>query len=198
MNIQNAKILELDSIKQMNEFKEKYGDWPRSHDIPALSKRLERYFGGIVAFRKKHNLGYHNYTTGEYRSSLTKEFNIRGNKMEDEMFDFLVGKYGRVNVHREYLLYSNTKNRADFCVFKDNEESLIIDVFYPKDIRSFKSCINAKIKKYKKFDRCNVFFIQMNNSLLPNDTDYAIYKKDIPLEENRKVMSLQQFKEYVV
>lgn len=176
-------------IKEIKDFKEKNGDWPRAQDIPNVARLLQRKFGGLVAFRKQHNLGYENYTKGEYRSASTKTLNIRGHKAETEVFDFLVKKYGRSNIHREYMYYFDNRNRADFCVFKDNNEFLMIDCFYPGTEYTLKGCLNLKYKKYKDYIGCPIIFIQMNESISDNVLKDIINNRKNKLNDNMYVVN---------
>lgn len=191
------KRMEEECVFTIKQFKEKNGYWPRTHEISTLARRIQRYLGGMVAFRKKYNLGCEDYTKGDYRSSVARASNFKATVDEQEIGDFLIEKYGKVNVHREYLIYSNTKNRADFCIFKNGKESFIIDVFYPKDLYSFKGCLNLKMKKYKSCEWCPIIFVQLNDLIKEEDMDYVFKNKKSHLSKNITVMSLNQFKDYI-
>lgn len=192
--IENMKKTEQYCVDKIKEFYERNGQWPRSQEISSISRMIQRKFGGLPAFRKKYNLGYENYATGDYRSEVAKAANFKGHESENEVFDFLVNKYGRANVHREYLVYSNARNRADFCIFDNNKEILLIDVFYPKDKYSFQGCLASKANKYKDFNRCKVVFIQLNSAISQDDIDYIVSRKKKSLELNHSIVSFETFK----
>lgn len=180
-------------VSVFKDFYTKTGDWPRVQDISSVARQIQRNYGGVVAFRKKHNLGYENYTKGKYRSDMTKDFLVRGRIGENELFDSLVAKHGRLNVHREELLYVDSRLRADFLLFKDGKEYLLIDCFYPKNETSLQSCLNLKIKKYRSFHRCKVLFVQLNKNISSEALKEIVKYKKLELGENQYILTLDDF-----
>ena len=194
------KITEEQIVAILKEFFNKNGDWPRAQEIPTLARMIQRRFGGLAPFREKHGLGYLDYTKGPYRSKITKEFNVRGHAKEDEVFKFLVRKYGRVNVHREYFFTDDSRSRADFFIFSE-KGNVVVDCFYPKNISSLVGCLNLKISKYKKLNsyvsKCPVIFLQLNETISSESiSDLAIVKKAHSIK-NTFVMDMIQFKKFL-
>lgn len=191
---------EQDYVTIIKDFFVKNGDWPRAQDIPNLSRGLQRRFGGLVAFREKHNLGDTNYTTGKYRSKIAKEINIRGNEKEKEVFDFLVEKFSRVNVHREFFFTDDKRCRADFCIFH-KKGKVIVDCFYPKDVHSLRGCLNVKVRKYinsyPDFLDAPVIFLNLNKDISKETIDVLVSKKKTPLEKNQSVMNIDEFTKFI-
>jgi hypothetical protein len=182
---------------QIRAFKELNGYWPRTQEIPALARRIQRNFGKISDFRKKYNLGYEDYTKGDYRSDVARAATLKSSTDEEDLYKFLISKYGEVNVHRNPSLYSNTKHTGDFFIYKSGVPAFMIDVFYPNSLCSFKGCINIKKKKYDSYDRCPVIFVQLNPNIKEEDMDDVLNKKKIKLNPNIRVMSITKFKSVV-
>jgi len=193
-----TKTTEAQCVQIIKDFHAKNGDWPRTHDIPYLSRTIQRRFNGMVAFRKKHKLGYNDYTKGTYRSNLTKEFTMYGNKQEQVVFDFLVKKYGRVNIHREYFFRNDNRYRADFCVFLVGDKRVVVDTFHPKNLYSFKGCLNSKVKKYKSFTESPVIFVQTNENISWEQIKVAVAARKTPLAPNQSVMTFTDFRDIIL
>jgi hypothetical protein len=184
-------------IYLFKEFKEKNGDWPRAQDIPTLARSIQRNLGGIVAFRKKHQLGIENYTKGDYRSDVARAATLKSSADEEVLYKFLIEKYSEVNVHRNPSLYSNTKHTGDFCIYKSGVASLMIDVFYPNSMCSLTGCLNIKFKKYDSFSKCPVIFVQLNPKIKEEEIQNALSKKKSKFNQNIQVMSVDRFKKFI-
>jgi len=181
-------------IKFIKDFKDRTGDWPRSQDMPAVSKMLQRDFGGVVAFRTRHNLGAPDYTKGEARSEIVNRLGNEDRLKENLLFDFLVEKFGRVNIHREFFTSSDHRYRANFAIFLPNGKMVITDCFFPKDICSLKGCLNSKARKYKDRTTHPVFFVNMNDKIKSKDLAEVVLKKKTPLQPNQTAISFEDFK----
>lgn len=197
MHPTQIKRMEEYYIFMFKEFKEKNGDWPRAHEIPTIARSIQRNLGGVPAFRKKHNLGYENYTKGDYRINVDRAATLKATVDEKELHEFLVSKYGEVNVHENPRIYSNTRNAGDFCIYQSGKKFLMVDVFYPKNLHSLKGCLNAKMKKYKDFEMCPVIFVQLNPNIKDEDTQEILRNKKSHLSQNIKVMAVEDFKEMI-
>lgn len=180
-------------VSLIKDFYLKNGDWPRSQDIPSIARTIQRNFGGMPHFRKKYNLGYEDYTKGDYRAKATVEFNTKGQEEEQNLYNLLIDKYGKVNIHREYLIHAGRKMRADFLIYKNGKEMMIIDCFFPKDAYSLKGCLNQKIKKYRNYHFSKVVFIQMNTKISEDIVKNIISYRKTPLEQNQYVMNIDTF-----
>lgn len=180
-------------VSLIKDFKERNGDWPKAQDIPSIGRTIQRRFGGLPYFRKKHNLGYEDYTKGDYRAKATVAFNTKGQEEELKLYNLLIEKYGKVNVHREYLFIAGRKMRADFLIFKDGKEMMTIDCFFPKDTYSLKGCLNQKIKKYANYHSSKVVFIQLNTKIPKEVLNEVVLYRKTPLEENQYVVTIDEF-----
>jgi hypothetical protein len=181
-------------LGQIKDFYNRTGNWPRAQEIPTLSRGIQRKYGGLVAFRKKHGLGYEDYTKGEYRSKVTKEFNKRGREGEDKLALFLEEKFGKVNVHRNFYMYDDYRFQADFGVYLPNNNFIIIDCFHAKDVITMQGCINIKSRKYKKYTQHPVYFVQINKNISTEELNSYILSKRTPLQPNQTVISFEDFK----
>lgn len=187
-------------IDEITKFKEVNGDWPRAQQIPALARMMQRKMGGIVAFRKQHNLGYADYTKGSYRRKVYKTLETERFKTDDTLLAVLSEKYSRVNVHRNYPLYGDSRNRSNFCVFLPNDKTFIVEYLFPKDLYSFKGCLALKYKKFKDYKYSPIIFVNMNPKVSQEEMTASIANKKVPLEPNMSVISFEDFQKskYIV
>jgi hypothetical protein len=196
------KRTEEDCVAVIKEFYKVHGTWPRTYELPAgVPRMVQRNFGGMPAFRLKHGLGLADYTKGGHRSKITKEFNLRGNKEEKKIFDYLVKRFGRVNVHREYFFTDDSRCRADFCLFYHGHQQILIDTFFASNLISFKGCLQSKIKKYRhaypNILEFPVIFVHLNPQISPKEVSDMLTRKTYPFAENQSLMSLGEFEQYL-
>jgi len=184
-------------VEQIKEFKEKNGNWPKAQEISALGRNIQRKFGGLVAFRKKHNLGIEDYTKGDYRADVARAANFKASVDETAVLEFLSNKYGRVNVHEHPRIYSNTFHSADFCVYKNNKQKFFVDVFYSKDLYSLKGCMGIKTRKYDPFVDFLIYIVQLNPDITDKMIQDILSNKKKSFNQNIKVVSLDKFKKLI-
>lgn len=194
----------------LNYFKPKYkelferffkenGHYPTSKEIDDCdylpSARLfQRNYGGLANIRKELGLPITDYTKGDVRRNTAKIANKRANENENEIYKYLVEKFGKIAVHREYR-FTDGSHRADFYIFG----KFIVDVFFPKDKYSLLGCLNSKIRKYQIFQNNNfilvpVIFLQMNKDLSSEMVKKIIENKKNKLYKNQSVMCIDEFK----
>jgi hypothetical protein len=198
----NEKRTEEECVVVFKDFFNKHGVWPRTYELPSgVPKMIQRRFGGVPAFRTKHALGTADYTKGEHRSKVTKEFNLRGNQEEKRVFDYLVKRFGRVNVHREYFFTDDSRCRADFSVFLPGHKQILVDTFFASNLISFRGCLQSKIKKYKgvypNVLDFPVIFIHLNSKIPSKEITEMLVRKTYPLDSNQSLMSFGEFERYL-
>lgn len=163
------------------------------------SRTLERSFGGIVEIRKNLNLGEeHDFRRGSHSSKRAHIINKRSNKLEQQVYEFLIKNFNKEFVHREYLFTDDARTRADFFVY-DNENGFCVDVFYPGSIRNLSVCLNIKINKYKHSGsllNLPVIFLQMNEDIQQDNIDKLIIRKKNPMPKEQIIMCWNEFQEF--
>ena len=165
-------------------------------DYLPSTRLLQRNYGGLSNFRKALGLEILDYTKGEVRKKTVIMANKRANENENEVYKYLVEKFGEVNVHREHR-FTDGSHRSDFYIFK----KFIVDVFYPKNKASLFGCLNVKIKKYNMLAEGNfillpVIFLQMNKDLSPGMVKKIVANKKNKLHKNQSVMCIDEFKDF--
>ena len=187
----------------MKEFHLEHGRWPEYKDFHSgnglpRTRTLERSYGGLVSLRKQ--LGIHaDMRTGEARSLSVMNFNERGRIAEDGVYQMLLGHFQEPFIHSQYPISNKTKHRADWCIFYGSGKKVIIDAFWPVDMRSFVGCLNSKIRKHKHYDEKSVpvIFLHMNKEMNDHDVNDFVDRKKIKLASNQSVMSICEFEEFI-
>ncbi len=195
------KIEELEA--GLKHFYEENKRYPTSTEIDAFeylpsSKSIQRSFGGLVAIREKLNMeGNHDLRTGEHSSRRAYAINTRSNTVEKKVYDFLVNRYGKPFVHREYFFLDDKRTRADFFVY-DSKKGFCVDVFYPSDRRNLIGCINNKLKKYSddSMRQYPIIYLQMNPDMDQGILDELIERKKNKLPKDQYLMSWDTFVEF--
>ncbi|MCK9370258.1 hypothetical protein M0R04_10160 [Candidatus Dojkabacteria bacterium] len=188
----NLKIKSIEEVLPLiDRFFQENGRYPTAVDFNVTdylpsARLIQRRFGGLSEFRKQLNFPITDYSRGEYKINVLKEIGKRGLEEENKMFNLLVKQFGRMKVHREYLLYENGRSRCDFYIF-DKVRNIIVDAFFPKDKYSFDGCVRSKKYRYRNHNGPEkIIFVQMN--------------PDIKIESNNnfyEVMSLPHFKKFI-
>lgn len=182
-------------------FKE-HGRYPTSVEIDGYdklpsSRQIQRVHGGLPTLRKKLGLGgQDDFTKGDYSSKRAVMIGSRAHKLEKEVYDYLVGLFGKPFVHREYFFTDDRRNRTDFFVYYSGG-NFSVDVFYPKDVRCLSGCLNSKLKNYQNSNnliKYPVIFLMMNNEIGDSVVDELLERKKNKLSSYQKVMSFNQFK----
>ncbi len=182
-------------------FKER-GRYPTAtevDDYPYLpsARSIERSFGGLVQLRKQLGLGTeHDFRIGLHSSKRAHTILDRAHTVEARVHAYLVKKFGREFVHREYFFTDDHRTRADFFVY-DTEHGFCVDVFYPSTRRNLTGCLNIKLKKYRDISAnllpCPVIFLQMNEKLDRDELDRVIGKKKHQLTGRQHLMGWEDF-----
>ncbi len=192
----------IENIKEgFKMFYEEHGHYPTSIEIdnyPKLpsSRQIQRVYGGLPALRKQLGLGGpEDYTKGEYSSQRSAMIGNRAHKIEKEVYNYLVGLFGKPFVHREYFFTDDRRTRTDFFIYyKDGNFS--VDVFFPKDVRCLSGCLNSKLKNYRQSAQLKypVIFLMMNDDISDETLELIISRKKNKLNSNQTLMSFKQLK----
>lgn len=184
-------------------FYQKHKHYPTATEIdtyPYLpsSRQIERRFGGVIALRKKLGLDVQlDLRNGSHRSQKAREINKRANRIETEVYEFLVNTFKKEFVHREYFFVDDKRTRADFFVY-DNENGFCVDVFYPSNKRNLSGCLNIKLNKYRSdhMRQYPVIFLQMNKEINQETLDRVVKNKKRSLNKSQILMGWEMFRDF--
>lgn len=188
----------------LQEFFSKHKRYPTATEVDEFeylpsSRSIERRFGGLVALRTKLGLGKNkDFRTGEHSANRARTINVRAHKVEKEVYDFLVNRFGKEFVHREFFFTDDHRTRADFFIF-DSKNGFCVDVFYAGSIRNLTGCLNIKINKYVGTSHVlgyPVIFLQMNPNIKDENLERLIASKQKPLGANQHLMGWEGFKKF--
>jgi hypothetical protein len=194
----------IERIKEgFNKFYSLHKRYPTTTEIdsfPSLpsSRQIQRRFGGLPALRKQLNLsGPTDFTTGQYSSDRAHSINDRSHKLEQTVYEFLIDRFGKPFVHREYFFTDDKRTRTDFFVYWE-KGNFAVDVFYPKDKHNLLGCLNSKMRTYKTNQLLNypVIFLMMNDDIGREKIALILSNKKIKLRSNQSVMLYDQFKDF--
>lgn len=201
----NQKPWTIEELKSgLESFYKDCGRYPTTPEIDSYkylpsSRSIQRRFNGALGLREKLGLdGQHDFRSGEHSTERAKTINKRAHGTESEVYEYLVKRFGRQLVHREYFFTDDKRTRADFFVY-DRNKGFCIDVFYPSSRANLIGCINSKFKKYHNnayMRQYPVIFLQMNQSIEQNELDDIVRNKKNKLHEGESLMSLDSFKEF--
>ncbi len=187
------------------EFYKEYGHYPTATEVDGYrflpsSRSIERSFGGLVELRKKLNLGdnNHDFRTGKHSSERSLKINKRAHATEQVVYEYLVQRFKKEFVHREYFFTDDHRTRADFFVY-DSGKGFCVDVFYPASPRNLSGCLNIKLTKYagmQTYLDYPVVFLQMNESISQTRLDALAKAKKRPLPAGQYLMEWNTFKEF--
>ncbi|MBI2610431.1 hypothetical protein HYW60_00630 [Candidatus Kaiserbacteria bacterium] len=200
-----APLWSIERIKAgLKRFHQERGRYPTATEFDEYqylprAKTIERRFGGLIALRKQLELGdEHDFRAGSYSSQRAHTINKRAHEQERIVYDFLIKRFGKEFVHREYFFTDDHRTRADFFVY-DHTHGFCVDVFYPASLRNLTGCLNIKLKKYAGSSallRYPVIFLQMNENIEQYILDTLINKKKRELGSNQALMSWDTFQRY--
>ncbi len=184
-------------------FYDEHGRYPTSIEIDAYdklpsSRQIQRAYGGLPALRMQLGLsGQIDYTKGEYSSKRATMIGNRAHKIEKEVYDYLVGLFGKPYVHREYFFTDDRRNRTDFYIYYDGG-NFLVDVFFPKDSRCLSGCLNSKLHNYQVSTQLKhpVIFLMMNLEISNETLENILIRKKNKLSAYQKLMSYEQFKRF--
>jgi hypothetical protein len=122
-----------------------------------------------------------------HRSRIQKDSRQRGNNAEQELYIWLVEKFGEPFVHSEKE-YGDVRNRADFLVYAEGL-TLGIDVFATNTLQTLRKNVDIKARKYVRFPgHLPLLFIAWGEEFAQSDVNRvcATHLKSLP---NLRVMS---------
>lgn len=192
------------TLEELAEGLEKFftdnGRYPTAQEVDAFSylpsaRSIERSFGGMVDLRQKLKLdSQSDFRSGKHSSNRAHLINNRSNKTEKIVYEFLIEKFGREFVHREYFFVDDRRTRADFFVY-DQQGGFCVDVFYPSCRRNLTGCLNSKLGKYRSehMEKYPVIFLQMNNEILQGTLDELVKNKQKNLNKEQYLMGWDAF-----
>jgi hypothetical protein len=195
----------LEKIKQgFDAFYAQHNRYPTATEIDHVdylpsSRQIQRRFaGGLPELRTTLKLsGQADFSKGEHSSLRAKTINERAHRVEKEVYDYLIKRFGKMFVHREYFFTDDRRTRTDFYVYCKNEP-FCVDVFYPKDKINFLGCLNSKMRTYSSslMLQAPVIFLMMNDALSGELIQRTVNRKKHKLPKSQQVMNLAQFKTY--
>lgn len=184
-------------------FHAKHYRYPTANEVDAYpylpsSRSIERRFGGLVNLRKQIGLvGQSDFRAGSHSTKRAQKINERAHKTEAVVHSFLIERFGKEFVHREYFFTDDKRTRADFFVY-DSTDGFCVDVFYPNNRRNLTGCLNSKLGKYhtNHMRQYPVIFLQMNEELDQSLLNQIVANKKNPLLSGESLMSWETFKKF--
>lgn len=201
---QGKKKWTLEDIKVgFDKFYSEHSRYPTATEIDVCAylpstRQVQRRFGGLPQLREILKLkGTHDFTKGEYSSNRAKKINKRSNELETRVYHYLVSKFGKPFVHREYLFSDDRRTRTDFFVFC-SDGNFSVDVFYPGNVKNMTGCLNSKLKTYSNNLTLQypIIFLMLNDEISESEIENMLSKKKNPLRSYQKVMTMNQFKRF--
>ncbi|MDO8521444.1 MAG: hypothetical protein Q7S52_04980 [bacterium] len=187
----------------LREYFKDHGRYPTAHEVDDYeylpsARSIERSFGGLVNVRKKLGLGTESdFRTGAHSTERAHTINKRAHKVELKVYEFLVERFGKEFVHREYFFNDDHRTRADFFVY-DKNKGFCVDVFYPNSRRNMLGCINLKLGKYVGIEMGTypVIYLQMNEDIQEETIAATIANKKRQLPKGQQVMGWKSFQRF--
>lgn len=166
--------------------------------LPSSRQIQRRFSGGLPELRKKLKLdGPMDFSKGEYSSERARTIGRRAHKIEKEVYDYLIERFGKPFVHREYFFTDDRRTRTDFLVYCKNG-NFCVDVFYPKDKKNLIGCLNSKMRTYGYAEMLEfpVIFLMMNEQISKEEISGLLKRKKNGLRRGQLVMRFGELKEY--
>jgi len=149
----------------------------------------------ILHVRKKLNLsGQNDYASGEFRSNIAKEGDRRAKEYETEFYYFLVSKMPEMRVHEHRIIRPGNIS-SDFFVYTSEEDGIVIDLFYAKDLSNAGKIINIKYKRYISVPFLTYFIIMGNASIHQQEIDKKIKNRKSKLPSHIKILTEKTFRD---
>ncbi|MEK7185014.1 MAG: hypothetical protein AAB726_00100 [Patescibacteria group bacterium] len=179
---------------------QRYPTAPEVDKYPYLpsARSIERRFGGLVALRTKLKLkSQTDFRSGAHSSARANKINHRAHIVEDKVYKFLITKFKKEFVHREFFFTDDKRTRADFFVY-DQKGGFCVDVFYPSDRRNLAGCLNSKLDKYENpvMSQYPMIFLQMNEDIGPEILEKLIQNKKKELKSGQLLMEWKSFQDF--
>lgn len=190
----------IDNLRDgLNYFFDLNGRFPTVKEVDVFeylptSRTIQRSFGGMMGLRKTLGLASPvNFSSGETRSNTAREADLRAKKYEEEFYRYLISQVEEMRVH-EHKIIRPGDTAADFFVYKNDSEGIVIDLFYARDMHSLGGVVNIKSKKYTKV-KYPVYFVLVGNKDLSQQTiDEKVGNRKNQLPVHIKVLTENNFK----
>lgn len=183
----------------LEHFYELYKRYPTAREIDAFeylpsSRSIQRQFGGLVVLRSELIPNSHSsFTRGVYRSARAKESWHRAAKYEEEFYHFLCQCFDTVAIHEHKVMRPGNIS-SDYYIYFDENNGVVIDLFYAKDLFSLSNVVNIKLKRYANLPYETYFVLVGNGSIMIDDIQKMIANRKIPLPSQISVDTEQNFK----
>lgn len=205
------EVWTLEKVKNgFEKFYEMFNRYPTAYDVDDFdflpsSRQIQRKFGGLVNLKKILGLKVENYNKGKERSIKVADFNARGRKHENQIFNLLKVNFDEKFIHIEkptikedQLDEYNSKDRYDFYVYA-KPKNFAIDVFGTEDERGLIKILNIKEKKYRKIgSNENLYFIYFGNSINKSKVENWINNKKNKFPKNWNILDIDEFKKELI
>lgn len=191
--------------KGFEKFKTEKGRYPTAVEIdecaylPSSRQIQRRFAGGLPGLRKQLKLsGPEDFTKGAYSSERARLIGKRAHQLEKTVYDYLVARFGKAFVHREYFSTDDRRTRTDFLVYCKNG-NFCVDVFFPKDQKNLIGCLNSKMRTYgyAEMREFPVIFLMMNSDISREEIDKILERKKRKLNGRQHVMTMEELRKYV-
>ncbi len=179
-----------------------HGRYPTSHEIDAYphlpsARSLQRSFGGLVAVRKElFPQEISNYTLGTHRSAVAKKTFHQGRDYEIAFYKYLTGVFQDIAVHEHKVIRPGNVS-CDFYVYLNENEGIVIDIFYADSIINLINVVNIKLRRYALISPPTYLVVVGNEAITQSEIDKKMSNRKTPLPEHISVVSEHHFKAIV-
>lgn len=183
-------------------FKATYGRYPTAHEIDAFpflpsARSIQRTYGGLVNLRKElYPNEISNYTTGIHRSGVAKNTYQKGKELEVKFYDVLVNNFPEVTVHEHKVIRPGDVS-CDFFIYLDQNNGVVIDIFYAESIINLINVVNIKLKRYTLIAPETFLVIVGNPSITQDIIDDKVSNRRIPIPAHINVVSEEYFEKKI-
>ena len=177
-------------------FRNLHGRIPTAQEIGrALSRKIQRNYGGIQKLRKELGFSIINYSSGKERSAMAHFCNERSMNDENLLLNKLQEKFGQRPHVIPWESYTDRESRnASDCGVYHKYGHFFVDVFFAKDTISLTGCINHKMKKLEGYNNTDPIYLICSNPEISQDIiDTMISAKKNPLPEQVQVVTMENF-----
>lgn len=184
-------------------FYQQYGKYPSAHEVDAFeylpsSRSIQRSYGGLQELRKRLLPDeINNYTKGEYRSKVARATFANGRTLEALFFEYLTSVFSEISVHEHKLIRPGNVN-SDYYIYLNDQEGVVIDIFYAESITNLVNVVNIKLKRYSLVTQETYLVVVGNDLLRQEDIELKTKNRQIPLPRHIHVVSELFFKTAVI